>query len=229
MFTLARRAGNQKLGRKALKAVKTVSHRGERAVIIDDVSCRFALRSHGLPVFRVFRLQSGINSSTVSATNHHLPFMKQTHSDLPDNGQNRRSFLKKTAAATAVASTGFLKVPVYGQNQAPSTGRVIGANDRIVVGYIGTVRAAKVTFATTKSSRRKTTLCRPRSAIFTRKRLDEAREIIGLSEPDGYGDHRKLLERSDIDAVVVATVDNWHAQVAIDALQAGKQCMARSR
>jgi predicted dehydrogenase len=31
-----------------------------------------------------------------------------------------------------------------------------------------------------------------------------------------------LLERKDIDAIVVATVDNWHAEVAIDALQAGK-------
>src|SRR5216117_4212074 len=53
-------------------------------------------------------------------------------------GESRRDFLKKTAAATAaVAATGLFKTPVYGQSSAPSTGRVIGANDRIAVGYIG--------------------------------------------------------------------------------------------
>src|ERR1043165_7719610 len=63
----------------------------------------------------------------------------QPSPDSNNNSESRRSFIKKTAALTAsVAATGIIKVPVYGQNQAPSTGRVIGANDRIVVGYIGT-------------------------------------------------------------------------------------------
>ena len=53
-------------------------------------------------------------------------------------GDSRRSFIKKTATASAVLATGSLfKTPVYGQSTAPSTGKVIGANDRIVVGYIG--------------------------------------------------------------------------------------------
>ena len=63
----------------------------------------------------------------------------------PSPGDSRRGFLKKSAAATAaVAATGILKTPVYGQSTAPSTGRVIGANDRnaeaiVVVGVgIGT-------------------------------------------------------------------------------------------
>jgi predicted dehydrogenase len=43
-----------------------------------------------------------------------------------------------------------------------------------------------------------------------------------LGEAEGYKDHRSLLERKDIDAVVIATVDNWHAQVTVDALAAGK-------
>src|SRR4030095_3196969 len=53
-------------------------------------------------------------------------------------GESRRTFLQKTAtAAAAVAATNMFKTPVYGQNQAPSTGRVIGANDRITGGFIG--------------------------------------------------------------------------------------------
>lgn len=39
---------------------------------------------------------------------------------------------------------------------------------------------------------------------------------------DGYGDYRKLLERKDIDAVVVSTPDHWHALATIHACQAGK-------
>src|SRR5438552_12580961 len=48
----------------------------------------------------------------------------------------RREFLKKTAVATAaVAASSLLRPTVYGQ--APSAGKVLGANDRIVVGFIG--------------------------------------------------------------------------------------------
>ena len=37
-----------------------------------------------------------------------------------------------------------------------------------------------------------------------------------------YGDYRKLLDRKDIDAVTISTPDHWHAKIAIDAMQAGK-------
>ena len=49
---------------------------------------------------------------------------------------SRRQFIRTTAtAAAAVAATPLFKNTLYGQ--APSAGRVIGANDRITVGYIG--------------------------------------------------------------------------------------------
>src|SRR5437660_6781265 len=51
---------------------------------------------------------------------------------------SRREFIKTTATAAAIVSAGnVFKTPVYGQSTAPSTGKVIGANDRIVVGFIG--------------------------------------------------------------------------------------------
>src|SRR5262245_21385197 len=61
-------------------------------------------------------------------------FMRTSHS----TGHPRREFIKKTAtAAAAVAATStVLKTTVYGQ--APSAGRVIGANDCIGVAVIGT-------------------------------------------------------------------------------------------
>ncbi len=51
---------------------------------------------------------------------------------------SRRKFIQQTATtAAAVAAVNMFKTPVYGQNQAPSTGRVLGANDRVVVGFVG--------------------------------------------------------------------------------------------
>jgi predicted dehydrogenase len=54
------------------------------------------------------------------------------------------------------------------------------------------------------------------------KRRDWAKEAAGLKDSDVFSDHKKLLERKDIDAVLIATHDPWHAQITIDSLEAGK-------
>ena len=41
-------------------------------------------------------------------------------------------------------------------------------------------------------------------------------------KPDTYGDYRRILERKDIDAVMIATPDHWHTKIAIEAMHAGK-------
>jgi len=138
-------------------------------------------------------------------------------------GESRRSFLKKAASAAAVAAaTNMFKTPVYGQSQAPSGGRVIGANDRIAVAYVGVGSQGMAHVRSQKEHAQENNIAQVAVCDVYQKRLQNARTFLGLSDADAFSDHRKLLERKDIDAVVVATVDNWHAQVGIDSLEAGK-------
>lgn len=139
-----------------------------------------------------------------------------------NNQETRRQFIKKTAGVAAVVSTAnALKTPVYGQQQAPSA-NTAGANNRISVGYIGVGNQGTAHLRHQKTHAAANNIAQAAVCDLWQKRLDAARTFLGLSEGDAYRDHRKLLERKDIDAVVISTVDNWHAQVTLDALAAGK-------
>jgi predicted dehydrogenase len=147
--------------------------------------------------------------------------MNSTPDSNPNAGETRRAFLKKTAAVV-VSATNLLKTPVYGQSQAPSAGKVIGANDRINVAYIGTGKQGMVHVNSQRKFAQDNNIAQVAVCDLYQKHLEESRAATGVTEADAFGDHRKLLERKDIDAVVVAPVDNWHAQITIDALEAGK-------
>tara|TARA_R110002096_G_scaffold9533_1_gene37570 strand:- start:82643 stop:83938 length:1296 start_codon:yes stop_codon:yes gene_type:complete len=50
----------------------------------------------------------------------------------------------------------------------------------------------------------------------------EKRQVIGYNGVKTYTDYQDLIIRKDIDAVVIATPDHWHALQSIDAMNAGK-------
>jgi predicted dehydrogenase len=139
---------------------------------------------------------------------------------------SRREFLKKTAtAAAAIAATPLLRPTIYGQ--APSPGRVLGANDRINVGFIGVggqgmnahVNISSKGAAANNISQ--VAVC----DVWT-KRTAHAKTFIEKAGTGAnvavYGDYRALLDRKDIDAVVISTHDPIHAAAGIGALESGK-------
>ena len=149
--------------------------------------------------------------------------MNSTASQSSSPGDTRRNFLKKAATvAAAVGTASVFRTPVYGQNQAPAKGRVIGANDRINMGYIGTGKQGMLHINLEKKYLQDNNVAQIAVCDVYQKHLAEARKATGASEANAYRDYRKLLVNKDVDAVMVAPTDPWHAQVSMDALQAGK-------
>lgn len=139
------------------------------------------------------------------------------------SSESRRSFLKKTAQVAVVAgATGWLRLPVYGQSQAPSPGKVLGANDRITVAYLGTGAQGTVHIKTQKENAAANNIAQVAVCDVYQKHLNAAKEILELKDADAVVDYRRLLDRKDIDAVVIAPTDVWHAEMSLDALNAGK-------
>lgn len=136
-------------------------------------------------------------------------------------GATRRDFIKKTAtAAAAVAATGIVRTPVYGQNSAPSA-NVKGANEKVVVGYVGVGGQGMAHVRSMKGHAGESNIAQAAVCDVSKHRIAEAQKHIG-GDVAGFEDHRKLLERKDIDAVVISTVDHWHTPITVEAMDAGK-------
>jgi predicted dehydrogenase len=133
---------------------------------------------------------------------------------------SRRDFGTRlgSAAAGLVVGADLLRA------QTPARGRVLGANDRVVVASIG-VRgqgnALKRGFARLPNVDVKT-LCDV-DANLAAERINDARlRDVATFRPVFVQDLRRVLDDKDIDAIVIATPNHWHALATIWGLQAGK-------
>ena len=112
----------------------------------------------------------------------------------------------------------FLKAMAAGVYTAASARRVVGANDRVRVGLIGIGLIGTRHLLDFKAQ--------PDVEIAGLSEVSEPRLREGLALAGGsaeaYPDFRRLLDRTDIDAVVVSTPDHWHALLTLLACSAGK-------
>lgn len=116
--------------------------------------------------------------------------------------QNRRDFLKSAALTAA---------PMI----LPQTAR--GANDRVVFGLIGAGGRGR---GVTGNFREAGARCAAVAEIYE-PNIQAALKAAGEGA-DIYNDFRRLLESKEIDAVLIATPDHWHAPMLLEALKAGK-------
>ena len=132
---------------------------------------------------------------------------------------NRRRFIQATAAAFSAPL--ILPSRVWSQESAPSK--------RIALGFIGMGKM--------NGGHLKNFLNRDDCQVLAvcdvdTTRRENAKTIVETTYADkknaeykgcgAYNDFRELLARKDIDAVVIATPDHWHAYIAIAAVNAGK-------
>jgi predicted dehydrogenase len=116
------------------------------------------------------------------------------------NSSDRRQFVRAALATAA------------------SYSRVLGANDRIRIGAIGTGGRCQYLLGLLNKIELNdiVAVC----DVYEPRRL-EAKSKYG-SQAQDYNDHREILDRKDIDAVVIGTPDHWHVPLLLDAIKAGK-------
>ncbi len=153
------------------------------------------------------------------------------------NKLSRREFIKRSSAVAASVMAAPYVVPssVFGAN-APSNRIVMGC---IGLGGMGTNNM--MSFLANKDVQM-VAVCDPEQGtnIYNHwynkggylgrepaqervnKHYADERSKGTFKGCDGYGDFRDLLSRGDIDAVMIATPDHWHAILAIQAAKAGK-------
>jgi predicted dehydrogenase len=126
---------------------------------------------------------------------------------MSESYRSRREFITQTT--TIAAGAAFT---------AASWSKVLGANDRVRLGVIGTGnRGSDVMSVFLKESDVEvTSLC-----DCYDKHLNNALKMTE-GKAKTYTEYRALLDSKEVDAVLVATPDQWHKQMALDACKAEK-------
>jgi predicted dehydrogenase len=135
----------------------------------------------------------------------------------------RRHFINATAGSALGAGLPWKRTGSAVAASAQSTRNVQGANDRVRMGVIG---------GGTRGNMDAGFLLRhPDCQILAvaepyKMRLDSTVDSLTKQQQavkvDAYEDYRRILERNDIDAVLIATPDHWHCPMVVDACAAGK-------
>ncbi|MCF0233611.1 MAG: Gfo/Idh/MocA family oxidoreductase [Thermoguttaceae bacterium] len=137
--------------------------------------------------------------------------MERKERKVANNRITRRSFGKTTAATALGFGLAALQTP-------SSRAEIIGANDKIRTAFIGVANRGGQLLQAFKAS---PDLKIAAFCDVDSKTLAAAAEKFGDGSEARETDFRKIYERSDVDAVVLATPDHWHAYQTIEACKAG--------
>lgn len=138
-----------------------------------------------------------------------------------DQNISRRGFITKTALAAGAIS--ILPRHVFGRGFiAPSDKMNLGfiglgkQSQGLAKNFIGNTSAQIVAASDVWSTKNKW------FKGHVEKIYAEKRNVSNYNAISTYLNYKELLERNDIDGVVIATPDHWHAIQAIDAMKSGK-------
>ena len=131
---------------------------------------------------------------------------------MPSTRQSRRAFLR-TGSAVAFGS---MAVPYVFTADAQAAEKPRSKNDRFRIGAIGMHNRG--TYITRCAAEFGDVVA---IADVDREVAEKAKADFG-GKADLYEDYRKLLDRKDVDAVMIGSPDHWHTAMAINACRAGK-------
>ncbi|MDR3234894.1 MAG: Gfo/Idh/MocA family oxidoreductase [Planctomycetaceae bacterium] len=135
---------------------------------------------------------------------------------------SRRSFLRSAVPIPFIVPAAAVCVTAHGQTMP---------NDKLVMGLIGTGRQCyhqNIPGFVRNKRTQVVALCDVdlwRLEESKKKVAEIYEKSVSLTKPAAiqtYTDYKELLERSDIDAVMISTPDHWHTQQAVEAMKAGK-------
>jgi predicted dehydrogenase len=136
-----------------------------------------------------------------------------------DNNWSRRTFLARTGA---VAVAGAAAPLIRAADAVTWQGASKSPNDKLVIGLIGCggMGAANMRNLMGFDDVEVAALC----DVDDNRVPNDAKDVEKKygRKPDVYKDYRRILDRKDIDAVIVGTPDHWHALVLTHACEAGK-------
>jgi predicted dehydrogenase len=118
---------------------------------------------------------------------------------------SRRDFSTTVAGAAALT--------------AASWARAADATKRIRIAVIGCGGMGTGHLGQLVKRAKKDTLDVPAVCDVYQRRLTRA---VKISEAKGHRDYREVLDRKDLDAVLIATPDHWHGKISIEAMDSGK-------
>ena len=132
------------------------------------------------------------------------------------NSTRREFILRSTTQAAGLGLVLNGKLIALPASKLP---KPAGPNDRVNLGFIGFGIRGNILLESAKETQQANLV---EVCDCYQGHLERARERTEGKIATNFAKYKRLLDRKDIDAVVVATPDHWHLRIVLDALRAGK-------